>query len=157
VAAALVLTGAAVTAPVPAQAGSPTTAPSQHEKPPPTLWAPCPVNQREEAKDRLVRRFGRGRGVSVTGAVMPAGSSDLTCGDANHGYHHIANRHGSEWIHKGSKTSENWRAVADYAIAEALKNPMTVTYRANKQHVLLLSRGRLDEQGSRNTGRRVPS
>lgn len=105
--------------------------PDQHEKPPPTPWGACPVNGREEVKDKLVRSFERGPGVSTTGAVMPGGTSELICGDENHGYYHIANRHGSEWSQKGAKTSENWRGVADYAIAEALRNPMAVTYRAN--------------------------
>lgn len=131
VAAALLLGGAAVTAPVPAGAATPTTAPSQYEKPPPTPWRACPVNRREEARDRLVRRFERGPGVSKSGAVMPGGSSDLICGDDKHGYYHIANGHGLEWTQKGMKTSENWRDVADYSIAEALRNPMSVTYRAD--------------------------
>jgi hypothetical protein len=120
-----------VTAPGPAGADTLTTAPSQYEKPPPTLWRACPVNGREEARDRLVRRFERGPGVSNSGAVMPGGTSDLICGDEKHGYYHIANGHGPEWTQKGMKTSENWRDVADYSIAEALRNPMSVSYRAD--------------------------
>jgi hypothetical protein len=130
VAAALLL-ATVVTAPVPAGADTLTTAPSQYEKPPPTPWRACPVNGRDEARDRLVRRFERGPGVSNSGAVMPGGTSDLICGDEKHGYYHIANGHGSEWSQKGMKTSENWRDVADYSIAEALRNPMSVTYRAD--------------------------
>ena len=127
VVAALVLAGA----PAVHIGASTAAAPAPYEKPPPTPWAACPVNGREEAKDKLVRRFDRGPGVSTSGAVMPAGTSDLICGDENHGYYHMANRHGSEWAQKGAKSSENWRDVADYAIAEALRNPMAVTYRAN--------------------------
>src|SRR5436190_22744264 len=77
-------------------------APNQYGKPPPAPWGACPVNGREEAKDKLVRRLDRGPGVSTSGAVMPGGTSDLICGDENHGYYHIANRHGSEWTQKGS-------------------------------------------------------
>jgi hypothetical protein len=107
----------------------PTVAPAQYEKPPPTPWGACPINGRERARDKLVRRFERGPGVSASGAVMPAGTSDLICGDEKHSYYHIAERHGLEWTQKGMKTAENWRDVADYAIAEALRNPMSVTYR----------------------------
>ena len=132
VTAVLLLVGAAVTAPAPLHAAeTPTTAPSQYEKPPPTPWAACPVNGREEARDRLVRRFDRGPGLSKSGAVMPGGTSDLICGDDKHGYYHIANGHGLEWTQKGMKTSENWRDVADYSITEALRNPMSVTYRTD--------------------------
>ncbi len=128
--AAILLAGTPATTSTTAHADIPTATPSQ-EKPPPTPWRACPVNGREEARDRLVRRFERGPGVSTTGAVMPAGSSDLICGDDKHGYYHIANGHGLEWTQKGMKTSENWRDVADYSIAEALRNPMSVTYRAD--------------------------
>jgi hypothetical protein len=30
-----------------------------------------------------------------------------------------------------NKTSENWREVADYSIGEALRNPISVAYRAD--------------------------
>lgn len=129
VAIALLLVGAAVTVPTAGGANVLAATVSQLEKPPPTLWRPCPVNQREESRDQLVRRFERGAGASRSGAVMPGGNSDLICGDDKHGYYHIANGHGLEWTQKGMKTSENWREVADYSIAEALRNPMSVTYR----------------------------
>jgi hypothetical protein len=127
---AILLAGIAATTSTTAHADSPIAVPSQ-EKPPPTPWRACPVNGREEARDRLVRRFERSPGVSKSGAVMPGGTSDLICGDDKHGYYHIANGHGPEWTQKGMKTSENWRDVADYSIAEVLRNPMSVTYRAD--------------------------
>jgi hypothetical protein len=129
----LLVAGAAVTAPVPAQAGIRAAGPNQEGKPAPTLWRPCPVNDREKARDEVVRRFERGPGISTSGAVIPAGISNLICGDENHSYYHIANRHGVEWTQKAVKTSENWREVADYAIAEALRNPTKVTYRNNNK------------------------
>jgi len=125
----LLAAGAAVTAPVTARASTPADAPSQHEKPPPTLWGACPVNGREDAEHKLVRKFQRGPGVSTTGEVMPGGESDLVCGHDGYGYYHIANGHGAHWTQKGVKSSENWRSVADYAIEETLKNPQRVTYR----------------------------
>jgi hypothetical protein len=126
----LLAAAAATTAASTGDSGVTTASPGQHAKPPPTLWRPCPVNGRDEVRDRLVRRFDRGPGVSTSGAVLPGGTSDLVCGDEKHSYYHIANGHGSEWTRKGVKSSENWREVADYAIAEALRNPMKVTYRA---------------------------
>jgi hypothetical protein len=127
----VLLLGAVIATPGAAFSHTPAIAPSQNEKPPPTLWRACPVNGREEAKDRVVRSFERGPGVSTTGPVMPAGSTDLICGDDRHSYYHIAARHGADWTRKGVKSSENWRDVADYSIAEALRNPMSVTYSAN--------------------------
>lgn len=126
----LLVAGAAVTAPVPAAHGDIAAAvPNQHEKPPPTPWGACPINGRDEAEHKFVRNFPRGPGVSTTGEVMPGGESLLVCGHDGYGYYHIANNHGAQWTQKGVKTSENWRDVADYAIAESLKNPQRVSFR----------------------------
>jgi hypothetical protein len=127
----VLLAGVAVGAPDAAHSQTPSITPSQHEKPSPTLWRACPVNGREEARERVVRRFERAAGVSTTGPVMPPGTSNIICGDAQHSYYHIAARHGADWTRKGVKTSENWREVADYSIAEVLRNPMSVTYRVD--------------------------
>ena len=62
---------------------------------------------------------------------MVGGVSELVCGNNAYGYHHIVNSHFVEWNEKSVKTSENWREVADYAIAEALRQPERVTFRAN--------------------------
>jgi hypothetical protein len=101
----------------------------QNQKPPPTLWRPCPINDRANAELTLVRKFDRGPGVTGGGPTMPGGSSDLLCGTERYGYYHIVNRHFTEWTQKAAKTSENWRDVADYSIAESLRNPMAVEYR----------------------------
>jgi hypothetical protein len=101
----------------------------QGPKPEPTLWVPCPNNGREAAEHRVVRTFQRGPGVAPA-ATMPGGTSQLVCGNDAYSYYHIVNRHYAEWNEKSIKTSENWRDVADYAIAEALKNPQVVTFRA---------------------------
>lgn len=109
----------------------PAAEPTQLEKPPATLWRACPVNGREEAEQRVVRTFERASGVSAAGPLMPAGSTNLLCGTERYSYYHIAGRHGADWTEKGVKSSENWRDVADYSIAEVLQNPMAVTYRAD--------------------------
>jgi hypothetical protein len=96
---------------------------------PPTIWGACPINGQEEAEHKLVRRFSRGPGVNATGATMPGGTSDLLCGNIRYGYYHIVDRHYVEWNEKSIKTSENWRDVADYSIAESLRNPMAVAFR----------------------------
>jgi hypothetical protein len=101
----------------------------QGQKPKPTLWVPCPNNDREAAEHRVVRTFQRGPGAAPA-ATMPGGTSQLVCGNDAYGYYHIVNRHYVEWNEKSIKTSENWREVADYAISEALKNPQAITFRA---------------------------
>jgi hypothetical protein len=125
----LLATGVAASVTATARADTPAAAPSQHEKPPPTPWGACPINGRDEAEHKFVRNFARGPGVSTTGEVMPGGESLLVCGHDGYGYYHIANEHGVQWTQKGVKTSENWRDVADYAIAETLKNPQRVRFR----------------------------
>ena len=38
--------------------------------------------------------------------------------------------HSVEWTQKSVLANENWRQVADYSIAEALRSPISVTFRA---------------------------
>jgi hypothetical protein len=114
----LLAAGVAASVTATARADPPVAAPSQHEKPPPTPWGACPINGRDEAEHKFVRSFPRGPGVSTIGEVMPGGESLLVCGHDGYGYYHVANNHGAQWTQKGVKTSENWRAVADYAIAD---------------------------------------
>jgi hypothetical protein len=94
------------------------------------VWAACPVQDREAARDKVVRQFPRAVG-NAAGRTMPAGMTNLTCGDERYGYYHIVGNHGEEWKYRGAQSSENWRDVADYAIQEALANPQVVTYRAD--------------------------
>ena len=124
---ALVLAGVAPTL---AHAAPPTAVPVQGVGPPPTVWGACPVTNREAAEQKLARRFDRAAGVTATGVTMPAGTSDLLCGNQRYGYYHIVFRHHAEWTQKGVITNENWREVADYSIAEALRNPTSVSFRA---------------------------
>ena len=63
---------------------------------------------------------------------MPAGTSALLCGTGNFGFYHIVARHYPEWTQKSVKTNENWKDVADYSIAEALRSPTSVTFRSDK-------------------------
>lgn len=126
----LLVAGGAASPAASARAITLTVAPSQHEKPPPTPWGACPVNGREQAEHKFVRKYARGPGVSTTGDVMPGGASDLVCGHNGYGYYHIANNHGTQWTQKAVKTSENWRHVADYAISETLRSPQVVSFRA---------------------------
>ncbi|OLT13364.1 hypothetical protein BJF78_03160 [Pseudonocardia sp. CNS-139] len=62
---------------------------------------------------------------------MLGGTSDLVCGHNGYGYYHVANNHGVDWNQKSILTSENWRDVADYSIAETLRAPQVVTFRAS--------------------------
>jgi hypothetical protein len=112
-----------------AYAGRSTIIAHQPPKPPPAAWGACPNNGRENVEHKLVRPFERTPGVTATGATMPGGVSDLVCGRPEYGDYHMVNRDYVEWNGKSIRTSENWRHVADYAIAEALKNPQRVTFR----------------------------
>jgi hypothetical protein len=99
-------------------------------KPLPKIWGACPVTNRESSERKLVRRFDRATGVATTGVTMSAGTSDLLCGNELYGYYHIVSRHYVEWTQDSVKSNENWRDVADYSIAEALRSPMAVSFRA---------------------------
>jgi hypothetical protein len=129
---AVLLAGATAWAanPLIAHADVPSTAENQAPKPPPAVWGACPNNSREAAEHKLVRQFERGPGSAVA-ATMLGGVSELVCGNDGYGYYHIVNRHYVEWNGKSIRTSENWRDVADYAIAEALRSPQVVTFRAS--------------------------
>lgn len=122
-------TGAGSASPTAAHASSSTALAAQVPKPPPTVWGACPTVNRVAAEHKLVRRFDRATGVATTGATMPAGTTDLLCGTDRLGYYHIVARHHVEWTQKSTLTNENWREVADYSIAEALRSPMSVAFR----------------------------
>jgi hypothetical protein len=96
------------------------------------VWAACPVQNREAARDKVVRPFPRAVG-NAAGRTMPAGTTNLTCGTQDYGYYHIVSNHLSQWQYRGAQSSENWRDVADYGIQEALANPQVVTYRPGNQ------------------------
>lgn len=126
----LVAAGAGGAVSAVAHAASPTEFSAQAGKPPPTVWAACPAVNRAAAEQKIVRTFDRAPGRAAGVVPMPAGTSDLLCGTDNFGFYHVEARHGVEWTQKGVITNENWREVADYSIAEALRNPTTVTFRA---------------------------
>ena len=125
----VVLTGYGGPSAAVAHAASPNTFSAQAPKPPPTTWAACPGANRAAAELKVVRRFDRAPGAAPGVVPMPAGSSNLLCGTVNYGFYHIEARHYGEWMQKSVKTNENWREVADYAIAEALRSPTSVTFR----------------------------
>ena len=124
-------TGTGGTALAGAHAAS-STALVQTMKPPPTIWGACPVTNRASAERKLVRRFDRAPGVATGVVPMPAGTSDLLCGTEGYGFYHIEARHYPEWTQKSVKSNENWREVADYSIAEALRSPTSVTFRTGQ-------------------------
>lgn len=125
-----VATGTGGADPAVAHAALPTIFSDQPGKPPPTIWAACPTIDRAAAEQKLVSRFDRAPG-GATGVVpMPAGTSDLLCGNNDFGFYHIVARHYLERTRKSVLTNENWRDVADYSIAEALRNPTSVSFRA---------------------------
>jgi hypothetical protein len=124
------VTAIAAASPTAAHAASPAAFSAQVAKPPPTVWGACPTLNRAGAEHKLVRRFDRATGVTATGVTMPAGPSDLLCGTDNYGYYHLVARHHAEWMQKSVLTNQNWREVADYSIAEALRSPKTITFRA---------------------------
>jgi hypothetical protein len=108
------------------------TALVQTMKPPPTIWGACPTINRAAAEQKLVRRFDRAPGAATAVVPMPAGTSDLLCGTDGFGYYHIVARHYLEWTQKSVRSNDNWREVADYSIAEALRSPTSVTFRADR-------------------------
>ncbi len=125
----MVVIGVEAAFPTAAHAAAPIFS-AQAVKPPATIWGACPTVNRVAAEHKLVRRFDRATGVTTTGATMPAGASDLLCGNDGYGYYHVVAGHSVEWTQKSVLANENWRQVADYSIAEALRSPMSVTFRA---------------------------
>ena len=111
-------------------AASATTFSAQIGKPPPTIWAACPAVNRTAAEQKVVRTFERALGRTAKVVPMPAGTSALLCGNNDYGFYHIEVRHYADWTRKSIITNENWREVADYSIAEALRNPTAVSFRA---------------------------
>ena len=125
----VVITGTAASAPSVVHAASPAAFSRQAVKPPPTIWGACPSVNRAAAEQKVVRRFDRATGAARGVVPMPAGTSNLLCGTGNFGFYHIVAEHYVEWTQKSVKTNENWKEVADYSIAEALRNPTAVTFR----------------------------
>ena len=126
----MVATGAGFAVPAVAHAVSSTAYSAQVGKPPPTVWAACPAVNRARAEQKVVRRFDRAPGAARGVVPMPAGTSALLCGNNDYGFYHMVARHFVDWTRKGVKTNETWKQVADYSIAEALRNPTAVTFRA---------------------------
>ena len=126
----VVAVGTGGAAPPEAYAATSSAFSAQVSKPPPRVWAACPSINRAAAEQKLVRRFDRAPGVVTEVVPMPAGTSDLLCGTDNFGFYHVESRHYVDWNRKSIVTNENWRDVADYSIAEALRNPTAVIFRA---------------------------
>ena len=99
-------------------------------KQPPTIWAACPVINRACVEQMVVLTFDRELGRAAGFVPMPPGTSDLLCGNDDYGFYHVEARHYGDWSRKAVITNENWREAADYSIAEALRNPTAVTFRA---------------------------
>ena len=127
----LVISGVGGGATTIAHAASSSTFAAPAAKPPPTIWGACPTIDRAAAELKVVRRFDRATGAAAGGATMPAGTTDLLCGNDAYSYYHIVARHYGEWTQKSVLTNENWREIADYAIAEALRNPTSISYPAD--------------------------
>lgn len=85
------------------------------------IWAGCGIR---DSSDKRVRTFRRGA----------TGEAYLYCGSVNYGYRHlVARNHDDEWAAYASLWPVNWRTYADWAIAQVLAAPASVTYRASNQ------------------------
>ncbi|WP_459156289.1 hypothetical protein [Salinifilum ghardaiensis] len=79
------------------------------------IWAACGSN---DPASKPVRKFER------NGPPGIRGTSILRCGHGGGGFHHIYNRHHQDWQRLGARVGDpQWRSIADFAIAQALKAP----------------------------------
>lgn len=92
----------------------------------PKVWGACKVSGADSNK--VVRTFNRAP-ISAGFNTLPAGDSQLYCGNDKFGFLHIVNEHGQDWSNKSFPWMGNWRNLADYAIGAALAYPESVTYR----------------------------
>lgn len=83
---------------------------------PADVWGACSATA---PATKIVRVFPR----PAPAGSLPAGTSALLCGDANSGYQHIAGGHMADWQALATYTGENWRDMADFAIAQILAAP----------------------------------
>jgi hypothetical protein len=119
-----------------------------------TTWANCGIL----AKDtKIVRSFTRIRADTGVG-YTPGGISNLACGNAAWGYRHILQRHAREWEYDAFRTQGNWRDVADFAIAAALRDPDATAYDQGRDtfcysRLILLINNRTGQQ----VGTRTPN
>ncbi len=92
----------------------------------PKVWGACKTSGADPNK--VVRTFNRAS-ISAGFNSLPAGDSQLYCGNDEFGFLHIANEHGQDWSNKSFPWMGNWRNLGDYAIGAALAYPESVTYR----------------------------
>ncbi|MGH3520677.1 MAG: hypothetical protein ACRDQ7_25550, partial [Haloechinothrix sp.] len=83
-------------------------------------WAACGASSDKMKRVSTYRR--------AAGPQIAAGEAYLRCGNDKWGYRHIANRHGQDWQNVATMIGSNWRDLCDFAIAETLKVPGSVTY-----------------------------
>jgi hypothetical protein len=93
------------------------------------VWAGCGVFTGD---DKVVRTFPI-RGAQAGEEFMRGGTVTLRCGDETYGYRHILKNHQADWETTAALAGENWRDLADFAIATALNDPDQVTYRTKNQ------------------------
>ena len=78
----------------------------------PKVWGACKVSGADAKK--VVRTFNRAP-ISAGFNTLPAGDSQLYCGNDKFGFLHIVNEHGQDWSNKSFPWMGNWRNLADYA------------------------------------------
>lgn len=96
------------------------------------VWGACGVITDNK---KVLRTFSRHKATAPGGKHMRSGKSKLQCGrpdnaqgKGGYGYRHITEDHLGDWSTLATRTSQNWRDVADLAIESALKDPDSVSY-----------------------------
>jgi hypothetical protein len=94
----------------------------------PQVWGACKLSGADPNK--VVRTFYRAP-ITARFNSLPAGDSQLYCGNDKYGFLHIANDHGRQWETMSGRfpSAGNWRYLADYAISATLAHPERVEYR----------------------------
>lgn len=98
----------------------------------PKVWGACALSGADPNK--VVRTFNRAP-ISSGFNTLPAGDSQLYCGNDGHGFLHIVNRHGRDWQNVAMSRfpgAGNWRYLADYGISATLAYPEKVEYNQDK-------------------------
>lgn len=89
-------------------------------------WRAC---QLLDSPKKTLRTFDR-----LAGPGFAAGKAVLTCGrqgwpgESGWGFRHIRYRHQRDWSKIGTMVGGTWEGVADWAMAQALSGPASVSY-----------------------------
>lgn len=94
----------------------------------PKVWGACAL--RGADPNKVVRTFYRAQ-ITAGFNTLPAGDSQLYCGNDKYGFLHISKEHGDQWQQLAISrwpSAGNWRYLADYSIGATMAYPEKVEY-----------------------------